>query len=172
MIKIQQINVGGFSLDITVNKAKVLKEKPQESHLVFGTQFTDHMFVADYSPDKGWHDPRIIPYGPVTLDPSTMIFHYGQGIFEGMKAYCREDGKIGIFRPRSYLSRMNRSAQRLCIPQIDEEFAYQGLMELLKLEQDWVPKSFETSLYLSLIHISFHLHPKLFQVWLIILLYK
>ncbi len=133
--------------NIRVEKAAVLKDKPDESSLSFGTTFTDHMFVADYSVEKGWHDPRIVPYGPIPMDPSTMIFHYGQGVFEGMKAY-RRNGKIAMFRPKDHLARMNTSCQRLCIPEIDPELSYQGLCQLLQMEQDWIPHAFETSLYI------------------------
>ena len=133
---------------IPINKADSMKKKPLDSELTFGTKFTDHMFVVDYSVADGWHNPRIEPYGPLSLEPSTMVLHYGQAIFEGMKAYRRANGKIGIFRPRSYLARLNRSAERMCIPQIDEELVFQGLIKLLQLEQDWVPGSKETSLYI------------------------
>ncbi len=134
--------------NIPINKAQNLKEKPADNELTFGTRFTDHMFVVDYNVSDGWHNPRIELYGPLSLEPSTMVLHYGQAIFEGMKAYRRQNGKIGIFRPRSYLARLNRSAQRLCIPEIDEALVHQGLFDLLKLEQDWVPGSKETSLYI------------------------
>lgn len=141
--------MGGFFLyNIRVEKAEVLKNKPNDNELKFGTLFTDHMFIMDYSVEKGWYDPRIVPYGPMAMDPSSMILHYGQGVFEGMKAYRRENGKIAMFRPKQHLNRMNISCQRLCIPEFDVDLAYQGLTELLKLEKDWVPHTHQTSLYI------------------------
>jgi branched-chain amino acid aminotransferase len=134
--------------NIAVEKAETLKKKPLDSELTFGTLFTDHMFVLDYRAPEGWMNPRIEPYRPLTLEPSTMVLHYGQAIFEGMKAYRRSNGKIGIFRPRAYIPRLNRSAERLCIPKVDEELFYEALMKLIEMEQEWVPGSKETSLYI------------------------
>lgn len=133
---------------IAVEKAAQLKKKPLDSDLTFGTVFTDHMFTMDYESPKGWINPRIEPYQPLVLDPSTMVFHYGQAIFEGMKAYRRNNGNIGIFRPKDYIARFNRSADRLCIPNMDEELFYQALLKLIEMEQKWVPGSKETSLYI------------------------
>jgi branched-chain amino acid aminotransferase len=135
-------------LSLRIEKAKTLKEKPKDSELVFGTQFTDHMFVMDYAPDKGWHDPRIVPYGPLPMSPATMVFHYGQAIFEGLKAYRDDSGRVVTFRPKDNFARLNRSAARMCIPQFDEAFALEALLELLRLEKDWVPHSKDTSLYI------------------------
>jgi len=135
-------------LPLRIEKAKTLKEKPKDSELVFGTQFTDHMFVMDHTQEKGWHDPRIIPYGPLPMDPATMVFHYGQAIFEGLKAYRDDSGRVVTFRPGDNFARLNRSAERMCIPQIDEEFALQAMMELLRIEKDWVPRQKDTSLYI------------------------
>lgn len=134
--------------DIAVNKAEFLKTKPLDSELTFGTVFTDHMFTMDYEAPIGWKKPRIEPYHPLTLDPSTMVFHYGQAIFEGMKAYRRSNGKIGIFRPKDYIARLNRSAERVCIPKVDEGLFYDALMQLIEMEKEWVPGSKETSLYI------------------------
>ncbi|MFZ5590404.1 MAG: branched-chain amino acid aminotransferase [Bacillota bacterium] len=135
-------------VEILVKKVTTGKPKPADDRLGFGINFTDHMFVMDYNTEAGWHNPRIEPYGPLSLDPSTMVFHYGQAIFEGIKAYRRVDGRIGIFRPRDYIARMNRSADRLCIPPVDETLVLKALKELIRLEQDWVPRSKETSLYI------------------------
>jgi branched-chain amino acid aminotransferase len=134
--------------NITVNRAKTLKKKPVDSELTFGTIFSDHMFVMDYMSPDGWKNPRIEPYQPLSLEPSTMVFHYGQAIFEGLKAYRRNNGKIGIFRTRSYISRLNRSAERLCIPRVDEDLFYEALIKLIEIESGWVPNSKETSLYI------------------------
>jgi len=135
-------------MQLTVTRRDQLKSKPDENKLGFGTLFTDHMFNMDYAPDKGWHNARIEPYEPFVLDPATMIFHYGQGIFEGLKAYRTADGHIQMFRPQANLKRMNYSAGKLCIPKIDEAFALEALKELLRVEQAWVPSAPGTSLYI------------------------
>jgi branched-chain amino acid aminotransferase len=131
-------------IELTRNK----RTKPDEDKLGFGIHYTDHMFILDYSVDKGWHDPRVVPYGPIELDPAAKVFHYGQTIFEGLKAYRAEDGRILLFRPLRNFQRMNRSNERMSIPQLDEEFALQGLQELLKVDQDWIPSTPGTSLYI------------------------
>lgn len=140
--------------EIKVFKTQDPKEKPQEKDLAFGNVFTDHMFVMDYSVEKGWHDGRIIPYGPIEFEPSTMVFHYGQAIFEGMKAYKNKEGNAVIFRPYDGFLRLNRSAERLCIPTIDPDFACAALKKLIDLERDWIPKSKGTALYIRPFIIS------------------
>lgn len=124
------------------------KEKPDANSLGFGQIFTDHMFVLDYTEGSGWHDPRIIPYQPITLDPSAMVFHYGQTVFEGMKAYRTPEGQVQLFRPGKNFERLNRSSARISIPAIDEELALQGLLELVRVDQEWVPSAPGTSLYI------------------------
>ena len=135
-------------MQLTITKATRLKDKPKDTELGFGTIFTDHMFNMDYDPEKGWHNPRIEPYGPLQMEPSTMVLHYGQGIFEGLKAYRTQSDKIQLFRPKDNFKRLNRSNRLLCIPEIDEAFALDALKQLLKLESRWVPSLFETSLYI------------------------
>ncbi|MEW5909141.1 MAG: branched-chain amino acid aminotransferase [Thermodesulfobacteriota bacterium] len=135
-------------MQLLIQKAENLKKHPDESKLGFGIHFTDHMFNMDYHPDKGWHTPRIEPYAPLAMDPATMVLHYGQGIFEGLKAYRTKNGKIQLFRPQENFKRLNHSARRLCIPEIDEAFALKALKELLILEKEWVPRAPETSLYI------------------------
>ena len=135
-------------MDLAITKTSTLKPHPADDKLGFGTHFTDHMFLMDYSKEKGWHNPRIAPYGPLTLDPSTMVFHYGQAIFEGLKAYRTKDDNIQLFRPQANLARFNNSARRLCIPPIDEEFGLTCLKKLVDLERAWVPKTDGTSLYI------------------------
>jgi branched-chain amino acid aminotransferase len=135
-------------MQLTITKADALKTKPEDSKLGFGTIFTDHMFNMDYNPDLGWHNPRIEPYAPLQLDPSTMVLHYGQAVFEGLKAYRTESNKIQLFRPKDNFKRLNRSNRILCIPEIDETLALDALKQLLTLEADWVPGLFETSLYI------------------------
>jgi len=136
--------------NITIKKqlTQLPKEKPADNTLGFGQIFTDHMFVLDYTDGVGWHDPRIIPYQPITLDPSAMVFHYGQTVFEGMKAYRSPEGKVQLFRPTKNFERLNRSSARLSIPAIDEKLALQGLLELVDIDRDWVPSSPGTSLYI------------------------
>jgi len=101
-----------------------------------------------YDEGEGWHDPQILPYGPLSIDPASMVFHYAQEVFEGLKAYRTEDGRILLFRPQENFKRLNRSSERLCIPKIDEKVALDGLNELIKVEKDWVPKEDGTSLYI------------------------
>jgi branched-chain amino acid aminotransferase len=135
-------------MQVVITKAQTLKPKPDETKLGFGTLFTDHMFSMDYAAGKGWHSPRIEPYAPIPMDPATMVLHYGQGVFEGMKAYRTAAGRIQLFRPLDNFKRLNRSNDILCIPRIDEAFALEALKELLRLEKEWVPREPETSLYI------------------------
>lgn len=135
-----------FMIKVTLTQNK--KPKPQADKLVFGRYFTDHMFAMNYNPEKGWHDARIVPYAPLELEPSALVYHYGQAIFEGMKAYKGKDGKVTMFRPRDNFLRMNRSADRLCIPNIDVDFAMEALSELIKVEKDWIPDAEGTALYI------------------------
>ena len=135
--------------EISITKTTTPKERPtDESKLGFGRIFTDHMFLMDYSADKGWFNARIVPFGPIPTHPASTVFHYGAEIFEGMKAYRAEDGSIRLFRPLENVKRLNNSAERLCLPQIDEEGCLDILNTLVELEKDWVPHSEGTSLYL------------------------
>ena len=135
-------------MEPTIKKAETLKEKPNDSDLTFGTIFTDHMFNMDYDKDKGWHDPRIEPYQPIVMDPATMVLHYGQAIFEGLKAFRTSAGKIQMFRPWDNIKRMNNSARALCMPEIDEQLFMDCLKKLVETEKDWVPSAPQTSLYI------------------------
>jgi len=137
-----------MSNKINIQKTTTPKQKPDQNNLGFGKYFTDHMFIMDYTEGKGWHDPRIVPYGPIQLDPSAMIFHYGQAIFEGLKAYRAKEGSIQLFRPYKNMERINISNERMCIPPIDVEFGVQAIKELVKLDQDWIPTAEGTSLYI------------------------
>jgi branched-chain amino acid aminotransferase len=134
--------------NINIQKTQNPKSKPDEKNLGFGKYFTDHMFIVDYSEEKGWHDPRIVPYGPLSLDPSAMVFHYGQAIFEGLKAYRTKDGKINLFRPEMNMKRINVSNDRMSIPPIDENFAVEAIKTLVSIDRDWVPSEPGTSLYI------------------------
>ena len=136
-------------MEIKVTLSTNLKQKPQdESALGFGRIFTDHMFLMDYYDGEGWKDARIVPYGDFHMDPASMVLHYGQAIFEGMKCYRREDGALQLFRPQSNFARMTRSAERLGMAALDEEAALEGLKKLLEIEKDWVPHQSGTSLYI------------------------
>lgn len=136
-------------MKISIQRTAAPKQKPtDESKLGFGKIFTDHMFIMNYDEGQGWHDPRIVPYGPLSLEPSAMCLHYGQEVFEGMKAYRAPDGRILLFRPDRNLARLNTSNDRLCIPEIDEDFALECIKELVKLDADWIPTSEGTSLYI------------------------
>lgn len=133
---------------LEIVKAASLKTKPADDQLAFGRHFTDHMFVMDYSIETGWSQPRITPYEGITLDPAAVIFHYGQTVFEGMKAYRTEDNRILLFRPEKNFQRMNASSERLSVPPINEEEVLEYLMQLLSVEKDWIPASPGTSLYI------------------------
>lgn len=125
------------------------KEKPvDESSLGFGKIFSDHMFMMNYVQGNGWKDPRIVPYGPIDLDPAAMVLHYGQEIFEGLKAYRGIGGKICLFRPLMNFERMNRSAARLCMQEIPTADQLQAVSELLRADREWIPASRGTSLYI------------------------
>ena len=136
-------------LDIKITLTDSPKAKPaDESKLGFAKQFTDHMFVMDYTEGKGWHDARIIPYQPFALDPATVVFHYAQELFEGMKAYRTADNTIQLFRPECNATRMQDSSDRLCIPQIPVEDYIQAVKALVEVDKDWVPHIDGSSLYI------------------------
>lgn len=118
-----------------------------ESNLVFGRSFSAHMAVADHR-GGSWMDARIVPYQNICLNPAAMVLHYGQGIFEGMKAYRTADGRIHLFRPYKNFERMNRSAQRLCMPTMDVEDQFALLEALLRRDHEWIPRSKGSSLYI------------------------
>ncbi len=124
------------------------KERPKdESKLGFGKIFTDHMFIMDYK-DGAWADARIVPYQNLILDPAAMVLHYGQEVFEGLKAYSGPNNEVFLFRPMENLKRMNRSARRLCMPEIDENFIFDAMKRLILLDRDWIPKTVGASLYI------------------------
>lgn len=144
-----------LDLEIKIIKNENPKCKPaDESKLGFGKYFTDHMFIVEYTEGKGWHDARIQPYGPLMIDPASPVLHYSQEIFEGLKAYRRADGHIQMFRPMENAMRMNRSAERMVMPQLDPEFQVKAMKLLVETEQDWVPHRGGTSLYLRPTMIS------------------
>ena len=135
-------------MEIKITKTQNPQELTEESKLGFGKHFTDHMFLMDYEVGKGWHNARIVPFGYLSIHPASTVLHYGSEIFEGLKAYRTEKGNIQMFRPMENIKRMNNSAERMCLPQIDENDFLQALCEFVKLEERFVPYSFGTSLYL------------------------
>lgn len=135
--------------EIKITLTKTPKAKPaDQGKLGFGKIFTDHMYVMPYSPEQGWHDPVIEPYHSLELEPSAMVFHYGQEMFEGLKAYRAEDGRTLLFRPDKNIERANRSNRRLCIPEIPPEDFLNALKTLVDVEKDWIPTAPGTSLYI------------------------
>lgn len=138
-------------MEIKVTQANNSDLKPRpadESQIGFGDIFTDHMFLMDYESGTGWHNPRIEPYRNISIDPAAMGIHYGQEIFEGLKAYGGRDGGIYLFRARDNFKRLNRSAVRLCMPEMDIELAMEGMKKLILLDKEWIPRSEGTSLYI------------------------
>lgn len=134
--------------EIEVNKTKDSKIKSVDfDNLKFGSVFSDHMLVGEFTDGK-WQTPKIVPYQPITLDPAAKIFHYGQSIFEGMKAYKDDEGHIWLFRPMDNCRRLNISAKRLAIPELPEEYFIEGLKALLKLDSEWIPQKHGSSLYI------------------------
>ena len=135
-------------MPIRITKATSKKDKPKDKDLAFGNVFTDHMFVMNFQEEKGWYDPRVEPYGPFPMDPATAVLHYGQGLFEGLKAFRGRDGKIRLFRPQKHVDRLNRTATRMSIPQLDPEMIMRSWTTLVDVDRDWVPSSVGTSLYI------------------------
>lgn len=131
------------------------KSRPtDETALGFGKIFSDHMFLMEYTEGRGWHDPRIVPYGPLSLDPAAMVLHYGQEIFEGLKAYRGAGGAICLFRPLMNFERLNRSAARLCMPAIPPEEQLEAVTALVRADRDWIPGSRGTSLYIRPVMVA------------------
>lgn len=125
------------------------KPRPaDENQLGFGKVFTDRMLVMEYAAGRGWHSARIQPYGPLPLEPSCAVLHYAQEIFEGLKAFRRADGSIAMFRPKDNIRRFNRSAARMCMPEVDEHFFLDAIRQLVRLESDWIPRLPGNSLYI------------------------
>ncbi|MEG1743451.1 MAG: branched-chain amino acid aminotransferase [Clostridia bacterium] len=135
-------------MQISITRTTTPKQKPDFSNLGFGKHFTDHMFVCDYTEGKGWHDARIVPFSEISLSPAAMVFHYGQEMFEGMKAYKTLDSRILLFRPDKNIERMNNTNDRMCIPRVDPEFALQAIKTIVKTDADWIPDKPGTSLYI------------------------
>lgn len=135
-------------MDIQISKTSSPKAKPAEGDLGFGRFFSDHVFTMDFSAEKGWFDAKIQPYGPFAIDPAAGVFHYGQAMFEGSKAFRGADGKLRLFRPMAHAERMMVGAPRLCMPTPTAEQMVEACKALVRVDADWVPKSEGTSLYL------------------------
>ena len=135
-------------MEIKIERAKTLKQKPDQNNLGFGKYFTDHMFMIDWDQDQGWHDARIVPYGPIPMDPATMVLHYAQETFEGLKAYRNPNGDILLFRPEMNARRMINSNKRICMAELPEEMFVEAVEAIVKYEQDWIPTAPNTSLYI------------------------
>ncbi|HNQ27124.1 MAG TPA: branched-chain amino acid aminotransferase [Aquaticitalea sp.] len=134
--------------EIDVVKSKVSKIATVDfENLVFGRTFTDHMFYCDYVDGK-WQQPKIVPYGPMSFEPSARVFHYGQAVFEGMKAYKDDDGRVFLFRPEENHARINKSAARLAIPEFPKEYFFEGLTTLVDLDKEWIQPGKGNSLYI------------------------
>ena len=138
-------------MDIRFEKRPVLKEKPDQKNLGFGKYMTDYMFVMDWTKEDGWKDARIVPEGPITMDPACVTLHYAQETFEGMKAYRTAEGKIQLFRPEMNAKRMINSNARLCMPEFPVDMFVEAVEALVKVEADWVPSEPNTSLYIMII---------------------
>lgn len=135
-------------MEIKIIKTTNPKNKPNEDSLEFGNIFTDHMFLMEYDEGKGWHSPVIKPYDNISLSPSAAVLHYGQEIFEGLKTFIAKDGKINLFRLDENAKRLNVSADRICIPNIDEEIFKTAVLKLIEVDKEWIPKKDGTSLYI------------------------
>ena len=135
-------------MEIKITKTQNPKEKPFGKELGFGKIFTDHMFVMQYSREKGWHDAEIKPFGYLSIHPASTVLHYGSEIFEGLKAYRTANGDVQMFRPIENIRRLNNSAERLCLPQIPEEDALEIFKTFVSFEKDWTPYDEGTSLYI------------------------
>lgn len=135
-------------MEIKFEQSKMLKEKPDQKNLGFGRFMTDHMFIMDWTKEKGWYDARIVPYAPIVMDPACVTLHYAQETFEGLKAYRTGNGEIQLFRPQMNARRMIKSNERLCMPAFPEEMFVEAVKEIVKTEKEWIPSERETSLYI------------------------
>jgi len=141
-------------MDIKFIETTAKREKPDNNALGFGKQFTDYMFEMDYLPNKGWTNPVIRPYGTISIEPSSMVIHYGQTVFEGLKAYLTAEKEVLLFRPQKNVERLNKSGARVCIPALKEEDVMQAIIEQVRVNKDWIPDTKGSSLYLRPIVFS------------------
>ena len=138
----------GATVSFPVTRTTHARQKPADEGLGFGTAFSDHMFVMDYVDGAGWHEGRIEPYGPLSVDPAAAVLHYAQAVFDGLKAFRGVDGKIRVFRADKHVARLISSCERMCIPELDPDVTLRSLLDLVKVERDWVPRAPGTALYL------------------------
>ena len=134
--------------EITTTRTRTAATRPADASLSFGKVLTDHMFMMDYTAGKGWHDPRVVPYGPLSIDPATQVLHYGQAIFDGLKAFRGPDGQIRLFRAQRHAERLNKSARALCIPELDADLVRRSFEAIVGVDHEWVPHAKGTSLYI------------------------
>ena len=135
-------------MNITITKNPIHGTMPPADKLGFGNYFTDHMFIMDYDEERGWHDARIVPFAPLSLSPAASVFHYGTEVFEGLKAYRRDDGGVQLFRPWDNVARLNKSCDRMGLPQVDPDDGLQAIRTLVELDRDFVPCEPGTALYI------------------------
>lgn len=135
-------------MNISIEKTTSLKQKPPHDILGFGNYFSDHMFLMDYTEAEGWHNARITPYQPIPLDPGASVLHYGQTVFEGLKAFKQKDGGVALFRPNFNFKRMRDGASRLCMPAPSEEQMLEGIKKLIEVDRSWVPSENGCALYI------------------------
>jgi len=140
----QQIAHGPVAIHLTTTR----RARPKDADLVFGRVFTDHMAMVDFESERGWYDPRVVPYGPMALDPAAAVLHYAQEMFDGLKAFRGADDKVRIFRLDRHCKRLHDGAPRLCIPAVPEELSRAAITALVDADRDWVPSSAGTSLYI------------------------
>jgi branched-chain amino acid aminotransferase len=133
---------------IPVTRTTSPKAKPRDEELGFGRYFTDHMFLMEATADQGWHNPRVVPYGPLTLEPSAAVLHYSQEIFEGLKAYRSPRDTVLLFRPDKNAARLNHSCERMCMPKMEEHLFLSAIKSVVATDRDWVPRAPGTSLYI------------------------
>ncbi|MFC7692404.1 aminotransferase class IV [Paeniroseomonas aquatica] len=133
---------------IGFTQTRTPQRRPEDSTLSFGKVLTDHMFMMNYEEGRGWHDPRVVPYAPLTLDPATSVLHYGQAVFDGLKAFRGGDGTIRLFRAQRHAERLNRSCAALCIPTMDANLIRRSFEAIVSADHAWVPSSPGTSLYI------------------------
>ena len=145
-------------MDIKIELTKNKKQKPDYSNLPFGVYYTDHMFEWDYTEGIGWHDPRIVPFHNLEMSPCSMVLHYGQSTFEGLKAYLGKDGEIRLFRPEKNMERLNNSNERLVIPKFNVEDGVDAIKKLVEVDKDWIPTGEGTSLYIRPFIIATDVH--------------
>ena len=133
---------------ISLTRTRNPAPRPADAELSFGKVFTDHMFIMNYVEGKGWHDPRVVPYAPLSIDPATSVLHYGQAIFDGLKAFRGADGQIRLFRAQRHAERLNKSARALCIPELDVDLVRRSFEAIVAADHEWVPSTQGTSLYI------------------------